>query len=99
MQLVIGAVGVAVALVLVYAIVHARRAPQQAPEPADYFRGHNDLTTGTWTPLGHRQIRIAFHDGEYTVAVTGGREPLILGSYATLQEAEEHVRQAAASLA
>jgi hypothetical protein len=33
------------------------------------------------------------------VAVTGGAEPLVLGTYATLAEAEEHVRQAAATLA
>jgi hypothetical protein len=76
-----------------------RNRSKQTLEPADYFRGHNDLAVGTWTPAGHRQIRIAFHDGVYTVAVTGGAEPLVLGSHATLEEAEAHVRQAAASLA
>ena len=75
-----------------------RTRSKRTLQPADYFRGHNDLSIGTWTPAGHRQVRIAFHDGVYTVAVTGGPEPLVLGSYATLQEAEEHVRRAAASL-
>jgi hypothetical protein len=101
-ELIVGAIGLVllVVLVIVSLRVRAHRHAAQGPlREEDFFRGHNDLTVGKWTPNGHRQVRIAFHDGRYTVAVTGGAEPLVLGTYATLAEAEEHVRQAAATLA